>query len=245
MTLRRVVGGFGQVINVSVADDLAGVFSVTATTPTQLGFYEALEVTVAYAPNAAQMDEAVLRIVMDGTPGPLLIPLSGTGISGSQRTEQTSLASREVDLLLVVDDSCSMAPAQTGLAAAVEVLDEVRIERAADVRIGVITTDMDDSSRSGRLIGTPAILDGNTPNLLETLRDRVQPGIDGSGDEQGILAAYTALTPPLVNQDNAGFLRPDADLVVVIVSDENDFSPRSPTISQVIRGLRQAAAMVR
>jgi hypothetical protein len=50
-------------------------------------------------------------------------------------------------------------------------------------------------------------------------------GVAGGEPEQGLLAAEQALSPPLVTQDNAGFLRPEASLGIVYVSDEDDQSP--------------------
>jgi hypothetical protein len=50
-------------------------------------------------------------------------------------------------------------------------------------------------------------------------------GTSGSGNEQGLQAAYLALSNPLIFGHNAGFIRPDAVLSVIIVSDEQDYSP--------------------
>jgi hypothetical protein len=41
----------------------------------------------------------------------------------------------------------------------------------------------------------------------------------------GLEAARTALSPDLVSGPNAGFLRDDANLSLIFVSDENDYSP--------------------
>ena len=55
-------------------------------------------------------------------------------------------------------------------------------------------------------------------------------GTDGSSYEKGLEAAERALTPPLAaaGGPNDGFLRDDAYLVVVFLSDENDCSDRGP-----------------
>lgn len=49
-------------------------------------------------------------------------------------------------------------------------------------------------------------------------------GINGSGNETGLAAAYQALSAPLINGWNQGFLRPDAYLAIIFLSDEPDFS---------------------
>jgi len=58
-------------------------------------------------------------------------------------------------------------------------------------------------------------------------------GTDGSSYEKGLEAAERALTPPLTADGgpNADFLREDAYLVVVFLSDENDCSDRGPECS--------------
>ena len=55
-------------------------------------------------------------------------------------------------------------------------------------------------------------------------------GIDGSPDEQGIGAAYSALEVRRYEY-NDGFMRDDASLHVVIISDEDDYT-KDKTISQ-------------
>lgn len=49
-------------------------------------------------------------------------------------------------------------------------------------------------------------------------------GCSGTGDddERPAWAAYAALTPPFINEANAGFLRDDALLVIVAITDEDE-----------------------
>jgi cysteine-rich repeat protein len=238
--LRRVSTGSGNILNVSIQNDPAGAFGVIAT-PRQLAFYEELELTVTYDPPAAGTHTAELHIFTDAAPTPLIVPVSGETAATAMHVETTVLAPRAVDLLLLVDDSCSMGAAQEALSDALDVLDTVRRDRRANVRAAVITTDMEDPLRSGRFQGTPPVLDGSSPSFLADLRSRVMPGTNGSGDEMGVLALQTALTPPLIDMDNAGFLRPEADLAVVIVSDENDSSPIASAVPNVVAAMRAAA----
>lgn len=55
----------------------------------------------------------------------------------------------------------------------------------------------------------------------------VNIGVSGSGIERGLEGARLALTPPMSAGGNAGFLRNDADLVIIFLSDEEDQSPES------------------
>jgi hypothetical protein len=45
---------------------------------------------------------------------------------------------------------------------------------------------------------------------------------EDDSDEQAMSALIAALTPPFINQENAGFLREDAVLVVIAVTDEDE-----------------------
>jgi hypothetical protein len=62
----------------------------------------------------------------------------------------------------------------------------------------------------------------------------VNVGTNGSGVETWLQPALKALTAPLINADNAGFLRDEAALEVVCVTDAPDQSghcePCSPSI---------------
>lgn len=133
-----------------------------------------------------------------------------------------------LDLLFVVDNSCSMESKQLTL------IDEfpdmvARLDDAVDWRIGVVTTDMEDVRQSGRL----RLSDGwkwvqeNQANRATIFEEMAMVGVDGSPNEAGRSAAYTALET-LKNGYNAGFVREEADLGVIIFSDENDYSTNQP-----------------
>jgi len=64
-----------------------------------------------------------------------------------------------------------------------------------------------------------------TANAAAHFAANVHVGNRGSGWEQGLEGAFTALSDPLLTADNAGFLRDDAALSIVFVSDEEDKSP--------------------
>ncbi|MFH1469952.1 MAG: hypothetical protein ABIO70_36545 [Pseudomonadota bacterium] len=144
-------------------------------------------------------------------------------------------ARAEVDILWVVDNSESMEAEQTRLARRfdtfVEYMDEV--ETLMDFHLGVVTTDMSgDNTMRGRLLGDPAVLSRDVEGWVDLFKQRVQVGIEGSGMEQGIEASWAALSEPLVSDVNAGFLRRDAMLVLIYVSDENDCSDRGTLPSE-------------
>ena len=145
----------------------------------------------------------------------------------------------EVDILFVVDNSNSMQLEQTLLADGFESFIEGIEQANVDFHLGVISTNFEyDDGARGTLELTNTDIDGcdgvaaGPPYL--TLDDdyltlfpcRAQVGLNGSGKEKGLEAALYALGDSLTGPGgaNEGFLRDDANLLVVFVSDEDDCS---------------------
>ncbi|RME28726.1 MAG: VWA domain-containing protein [Deltaproteobacteria bacterium] len=141
-------------------------------------------------------------------------------------------ASSKIDILWVVDNSASMQEEQDNLAANFTSFMSFIDQSLIDYHIGVISTDMmtnpDGSCATpghcGQLLGNPKIIDRSTPNPQAAFENNVHVGTSGGGFEMGILAAHEALSEPLASGANAGFLRDDASLAVIFVSDEDDHS---------------------
>ncbi len=130
----------------------------------------------------------------------------------------------QVDILWVIDNSNSMQLEQNLLSAGFTSFAEELENTATNFHLGVITTDFDyDDSDRGRLVGEPAFLtsDDDYESLFE---ERVRVGLNGSGKEKGLEAAAYALSPSMTIGLNRGFLRDEANLLVVFVSDEDDCS---------------------
>ena len=68
------------------------------------------------------------------------------------------------------------------------------------------------------------VLNTSTSEPEEIFSEMVAVGVDGSGIEMGLASARAALSEPLLSTTNAGFLRDDANLSIIFISDENDFS---------------------
>lgn len=68
-------------------------------------------------------------------------------------------------------------------------------------------------------------LTAQTEGPAEIFSEMVAQGTTGSGIEQGLEAARLALSEPLASTDNLGFVRPEASLSILVVSDEEDSSP--------------------
>ncbi len=153
----------------------------------------------------------------------------------------------KADLLLVIDDSCSMIDEQLNLANNFAAFIDYVNETDVDYHIAVTTTDMQLGGAQGRFVWGPfhpdKVLTPGTPNVEEQFRAKVNVGVR-SLFEECFRPALTALTPPLSVTENAGFLRSDASLAIVCISDELEQSPGPVAywFDQLrnIKGLRQA-----
>jgi len=130
----------------------------------------------------------------------------------------------DVDILWVIDNSSSMESEQAAIAAGFDTFVAGLEETNIDFHIGVTTTNMDlDNGERASLIGDPIFLTRDD-DYIALFEDRVTVGIEGSDKEKGLQAALDALTEPRASGANSGFLRDDADLSIIYVSDEDDCS---------------------
>jgi len=127
-----------------------------------------------------------------------------------------------VDILFVVDNSCSMSGQQTQLANNFSTFMNVFQSSGIDYNIGFITTD--DDSMVGDLV-TIATADPVTE--VTQIIDSI--GINGSANEKGMDNAYDALQTGGDFGPGSAFWRNDAKLIVIFVSDEDDSSSTTPT----------------
>lgn len=156
-----------------------------------------------------------------------------TVVAGTARQEVfVQQAVDQLDLLLVIDNSCSMAEEQDLLSSSFMSLGQPLIAAGVDFHLGVITTDMDDPAQSGalRTFGGQRFIEPTTPNAALIFEGLVTQGTGGSANEAGLDAVLAALTPPLSSSTgaNSGFARQDAALGVVVFSDEDDASAMRP-----------------
>lgn len=133
-----------------------------------------------------------------------------------------------VDLLFVVDNSATMADQQLALADSFPLIYDLVLERAVDYHIGFTSTDLDGSynGSQGKLREVAGVrwIDPTTPDPETVFGDMAQMGTTGSALEKGLGAAYLALET-LASDFNAGFLRDGIPLVIVTLSDEDDWTP--------------------
>ena len=149
--------------------------------------------------------------------------------SESQNFGQHVSYNTQVDLLWVIDTSSSMDRYQNQLAPQMGVLVNAMNQTGLDYQMAVTTMDMGSGGAKGKFVaaaGTPLVLTSRTPNLTQILSERIQLGGNGSPVERGLESMKAALSSPLASSSglNAGFLRPNAMLVVVFLSNEDDQS---------------------
>ena len=191
-------------------------------------------------PRELGVQAAVVRGV-DGE-GSLLSGALHAPIGGGPVVDVILHETPAVDVLFVIDDSCSMAEEQVALARDLGPLIRELDGFSDDWHAGVITTDMDAPSRSGQLVSDPAgrrWTDGSFADPAGNLGARVQVGTVGSPMEQGMAAVNTALGP-LADTVNAGFLRDDAQLAIVLLSDEDDQTLGPDGSLDLLMGLKRS-----
>lgn len=149
-------------------------------------------------------------------------------------------ATTKIDILWVIDNSGSMRTSQDTLAANFESFIAGIRDRNLDFQMAVTTTEAyraayttpsiakfrdgtDATNHTGIFVVTP-----QTPNFEDVFITNALQGTTGYGDER----AFSSFKEALNSNLNAGFLRPDAFLSVIIVSDEEDFSHNSSSFTE-------------
>lgn len=194
------------------------------------------------------MGQQTARVMMASA-----VTLMMTGCGGGDSTSFSLLATGQtfkqatvnskIDVLWVVDDSGSMQPLQDNLTSNFNSFISQFVDKKYDFQVGVTGTTsyrsapffLNDpnlakfrdgaASHSGVFMITP-----DTPDLLNVFITNATLGVTGGGDER----AFSSMRAALDSDLNAGFLRDDSFLAIVILSDEDDFSnPTRPTNSYV------------
>lgn len=182
----------------------------------------AVEHTPLGVPAAAAVE---LEVTVAGRRERVVVPLQAAA-RGAPHVEQPRAGpAAKVDLLLVIDDSNTGFQPQIG--PSIGALVEYARDTGIDYHFGVLTTD---ASGTGRLLrplsGTewPRVVTTRTPNPEQALSALTQVGGSGSGLEEALHSAWLGMSGPDRNGHNSGFLRPDAALAILAISDELDFS---------------------
>lgn len=221
----------------SIALDGAGnaVFTVNKGGPIKIGPGDQVKVEVGFTATDYLNYNKVKVVVTSKDPDEdiVKVPVLGEGSVAAFAEDlfiQESASS--VDVLWVVDNSCSMADDIQRLTNVMDVFFQGFVNLGLDYHVGVTTTD---TTCAG--VGAPAngegcngkmidmVIDSTTPDPAGAFSDMMDLAVSWEGDanERGFGAAKAALIAPAVNSaPNNAFLRSDATLAVVVLSDEDD-----------------------
>jgi hypothetical protein len=206
-----------------------------------------------YAPADEGDDLAALRFALEGG-AVYTTSLAGRGAANANQIDSfVQESGAKVDVLFVVDNSGSMMEEQQSLGSNFAAFMSAATASGVDYHIGVTTTGLDASSggwsqcgggaeggENGRLFpvnnSNPRIITPQTPNAPGVFAANTRVGVC-HWNEQGLESAYRALSAPLLhslddprtpqaNDGNGGFIRDDARLAIIFVTDEEDFSPQ-------------------
>jgi len=186
---------------------------------------ESREFEIRFQPGAEEVYEAQIAVSSDDPDEPeAAVDTEGLGaIAGRMEEIFHQEPTGATDILWVVDNSESMASTLTYVADNFEKFIDPFLElEGLDWQIAVVTTDMENPAQQGRFQG-PIITPDSTDPRGDFLR-AVDQGAAGSAYEKPFDAIQAALTEPLISSENAGFLREEARLSTIVVTDEDDVS---------------------
>ncbi|MBL8918926.1 MAG: choice-of-anchor D domain-containing protein [Myxococcaceae bacterium] len=214
----------GQPFGISAQPNLQGGFPLAPSTGLAA-------VSLVFTPPALGTHAGVLSIqsVEGSSTRTVQVALRGQGDTTGTTTETYQQPAQPMtDILFTIDNSCSMGDEQAALAANFGSFISYANMANVDYRIAVTTTDDFAASGQGQFTtqgGGPAVLSRSMPNINMLFASRVNVGIFGSGYERPLSTTLKALTAPLTDTTNANFLRDDANLAIIIVTDAPDQSP--------------------
>ncbi|NOY24792.1 MAG: hypothetical protein GXP62_02875 [Oligoflexia bacterium] len=153
------------------------------------------------------------------------VSAQGTQVVDPVTVEETFIQQPmpKVDVLWVVDSTCSMAEEQAALVDAFGAFADALDSLDLCWQAGVVTTDVSGDD-AGVLQGSPWIIHADLDDPAQAFAQAAQVGTNPLATEAGLGAAWLALSPPLIDDENRGFRRPDASLHVVVLSDGDDDS---------------------
>ena len=157
-------------------------------------------------------------------------------------------AAAKIDVLWVIDNSASMQPQQERLALGLSRFMDLFSRGLVDYRIAVTTTDV--FNDKGEFMGSPDVIDPSLPDPVATFQKAVRVGTGGKGHEEAFEAARLAIAREKIAAEGvtmqreacigactgqsckddcatrytARFMRPEAHLYLVFVSDEDEQS---------------------
>src|SRR6267142_274691 len=236
-------------VTVTRVETAGAYFSSAPALPIRITSNTNAAIPISYAPPSPGDDVGAIEVYTDMRAEPFQAGITGGAQIAATLVDQWDQSTPKVDLLIVIDNSGSMAEEQKALA---QNLDRLwnRIALAnADYHIAVTSTGMFKytggwtqcpggafGGEAGRFFpvdnSRPRILTPQTPDVKNVLFANTNVGLCHY-DERFLDPVLAALTDPLIsstkapgtplpNDGNAGFLRDDARLALMAVSDADD-----------------------
>ena len=224
-------------------------FSTNQPVPFTVAPQTSAPIAVNYAPTSAGDDVGALFVTSSADPIALRVGLTGGTQPAASVLDQWDQSTPKVDLLIVVDNSGSMASKQQAIQSNLDHLWNRIAAANADFHIAVTSSGMTpytagwaqcpggaEGGEAGRFFPVdnahPRLLTPQTPDVKQALFNNIDVGIC-HWDERFLEPAVAALTDPLVSatkapgtswpsDGNAGFLRDDARLAILVVTDTDD-----------------------
>ena len=186
--------------------------------PWNLSQNEEVDFLIKYTPADIGLDESIVRIDSnDPQQNSLEIIQKGNGDVEHWIIQEWIQEEEKIyDILWIIDNSGSMNTFQTRLSDNMSnFMSYLNLTGNVNFRMGFITTDQ------YHLVAP--FIDNNTPNVnLEAAYIIDSIGTHGSGTEKGLEKSLQALEYFSLSGE---FIRYDAMLIMIFVSDENDYSP--------------------
>ncbi|MGC4120667.1 MAG: choice-of-anchor D domain-containing protein [Myxococcales bacterium] len=203
-------------------------------------------VTVKYRPTAAAPDTGTLVIKHNFSSGESTVALKGEGTTQAHQIDTfTQNTNPKTDVLWVIDNSESMSPKQSFLSQNARTFIQQANLTNNDYQVAVIATEWSGTADTGfphkaasssaypganiwpgEFFGQPQVIRRTDTDPEGELSKNIRVGDVGSATaESGLEAAKAALTNPLIGdpaKPNSTFVREDAKLAIIVLSDEED-----------------------
>jgi hypothetical protein len=160
---------------------------------------------------------------------------------------QSANATKKLDIVWIIDNSGSMADEQDALGSNFSAFIDEFITKDVDFKMAITTTDVSSSYKKGRMVNgsdlklTSAMAKRNEYQFKDDFMNLVRVGTNGSGNEKGLEASEG-----FMQKYASSFLRQDAYLAVVLLSDEEDQSPNMVSdYTNYLKSFKSEAGLVK
>lgn len=164
-------------------------------------------------------------------------------LEAGQGVYQGNTANNKVDILWVIDNSGSMLTKQQKVANGFNSFASVFVNKGFDFNMAIVTSDTRPSGSGGQegsFQGVPTVITSTTPGFAATFQANVQVGQAGDPQAKELDAIELALSNSYLSGVNSGFLRSDAHLAIIVLSDadDNDSAATPATVLSFLQNLK-------